>query len=1144
MASEQTILQTCLRSVLRRWRLMLVLRGFSVLAIAGVALFLCGVTALHFLEPGGWVRVLFLAAAAGCLGWLACRYLLVPLRRTPTDLQVARYIEERHPVLNDALVSAVEYGHERLRRPQKVLMDQLLEHVADYAQQIDFKKTVDRKRHFTLQAAATGATLVLAGLIFLEPGYFGRSALRLVSWTYPEPAAPGGLRVEPGDTWVRRGESLAVTAVLGNGLTTDPRLFVKFGQDEAWSTLDLYATDGERTYSNRIQEVGEDARYYVAVTGTRSREFHVAAIDPPYVDRIDVGYVFPAYTQLAPKTEEDRGDITALVDTRVTLRITASKAVRSAELRFSDGQALELDATGKDLEGAFVVREDLSYSIHLLDAEGFANDDPVEYYVRALQDRAPRVTILEPKRDTRVSPVDEVTIRAEAVDDFGLSTFSLNYAVNGGEEVLVDLGALQGASNGTVWEGEHVVYLEELSVQPGDFVAYYAAAGDRRSEGGTSATDIYFIEITPFDATYRQSEGGSGGGGGGGAGNDVMQTRQLSRKQKEIISATWRVKRTLSSDPGSQVAEDLEAIAAVQDGLRDQADEALAFMRFMVGLSRETMEMVETLEQALDPMTAASEALRDGSVDDALAQERKALMYLTRLDALMRDFNVARGRGRAGRAPLDRSDTSELELDDERNRYEVPDQPTLDRQQERSIDEQHQRVQDLARRQQQLNNQIRELAEAEDQDRREAERRRELDRLTREQRELREETEEIARSLSRNRDNPDGRTPRSGSSGPMLEQADQDLRDGSEAMGETIEQLRRNQLRPAVEGGAQTARHLADASMRLQRAQGASLERLAREAVKQADQLAVRQEQLERNVNALKDEKDGGFEGIINRLDAIESRRGGTDQASTAQRLDRFVRNRLRGVEAAKDEIRAELERLEKDLEHLSRNASRAQSETAAAADRAIEMIGDGRLKEQIDQSRRLLRRDTLDQSARRETEISDALDRLAEQVRTARDRLITRDMDHLTRTQDSAREAMSEWQDLQRRLFRLNRGIPNSETLDRISRDYERQLQRLRELSGQVPQMSRETGRLQNDLDRARSLGNEPWKIDRGQWNELHLNLARSLGDFYDGLRAEVRNMRRSERLYLAREEDVPPGYRDLVNDYFEKLSKTGDRN
>ena len=552
--------------------------------------------------------------------------------------------------------------------------------------------------------------------------------------------------------------------------------------------------------------------------------------------------------------------------------------------------------------------------------------------------------------------------------------------------------------------------------------------------------------------------------------------------------------------------------------------------------------MVESLELVQTPMAAASEALRSGAVDEALAHEREALMYLTRLDAQMREFTVTQSRGRSGRTPLDLSDTSELELDDERNRYEVPDQPALEREREQSIDEHQQRVQDLARRQQRVNERIRQLAA--DEDRQEAERRRELDRLTRTQRDLRAETEEIARSLSGARNPSDGRGAQSGAQRPMLDQADRDLRESSELMGESIEQLRRDRLQTAAAGGAEAARHLSDASSQLQRAQGASLERLAREAVKQADQLAVRQEQLERNVNALKEEGEGGFEGILNRLDAIESRRGGLDESSKERRLDRFLRDRMRGLEEAKEEIRSDLERLEQDLEFLARSSSRVQPETAAAADRAVEMIDEERLSEQIERSKRLLNRNSLDQAARTETEISATVDRLAEMVRTARDKLITQDMDHLASTQDSAREAMSDWQELQRRLYRLNRGIPNAETLDQISRDYQRQLQRLQDLSGQVPQMSRESRQLQDDLDRALALGDEPWKIDRGAWNELHLNMARSLVDYYDGLRAEVRDMRRRERLYLAREEDVPPGYRDLVNDYFENLSRNGNRN
>jgi len=367
MASELPILQACLRRVLLRWRLMLILRGLSVLAITGAILIILCLSAVHYLDPGSSVNFLLVAAALGGLVYLAYRHLFVPLRRTPSDLQVARYIEERHPDLNDALVSAVEYGDVRLRGPQKALLDQLLSRVSEFAEQIDFKRVVDRKRNYRLQAAAAAAALVLTALIVQDPGWFGSSVLRLVSWTGTGPASPGGIRVEPGDTRVRRGDSQAVTAILGRGLSMDPRLFVRFTRDEDWSVLDLHAADEEGTFTSSIHGIDEDGRYYVAVTGNRSKEFYITVFDPPFVERIDARYDFPAYTGLVPKLEEDRGDITAPVDTRIVLRITASKAISSAELRFSDGRSDDLAAAGKELEGTFVVREDLSYTIHLED---------------------------------------------------------------------------------------------------------------------------------------------------------------------------------------------------------------------------------------------------------------------------------------------------------------------------------------------------------------------------------------------------------------------------------------------------------------------------------------------------------------------------------------------------------------------------------------------------------------------------------------------------------------------------------------------------------------------------------------------------------------------------------------------------------
>ena len=43
----------------------------------------------------------------------------------------------------------------------------------------------------------------------------------------------------------------------------------------------------------------------------RSADYTVTALFPPRVTRIDLIYAYPAFTGLAPRTEEDGGDIYA-----------------------------------------------------------------------------------------------------------------------------------------------------------------------------------------------------------------------------------------------------------------------------------------------------------------------------------------------------------------------------------------------------------------------------------------------------------------------------------------------------------------------------------------------------------------------------------------------------------------------------------------------------------------------------------------------------------------------------------------------------------------------------------------------------------------------------------------------------------------
>ena len=234
-----------------------------------------------------------------------------------------------------------------------------------------------------------------------------------------------------------------------------------------------------------------------------------------------------------------------------------------------------------------------------------------DYFIEAMKDNPPEVTITRPGRDFRASPVEEVTVAVQAKDDFGLKNVELHYTVNGGAEKTVSLLQAKGAKESN---GSTIISLEDFKVEPGDVVSLYATANDART---TAKTDIFFIEAQPFERNYTQSQQ-EGGGGGGGGGDDGNQQNQISQRQKEIITATWNQQK--GTGARGTDAENAAFLSSVQSKLREQAASLAQRMK-----SRELDEagdsfksFVADMEQAVAAMQPAADKLKAAKWQDAL----------------------------------------------------------------------------------------------------------------------------------------------------------------------------------------------------------------------------------------------------------------------------------------------------------------------------------------------------------------------------------------------------------------------------------------------------------------------------------------------------------------------------------------------
>ncbi|MCA1651003.1 MAG: hypothetical protein LC753_12225, partial [Acidobacteria bacterium] len=454
------------------------------------------------------------------------------------------------------------------------------------------------------------------------------------------------------------------------------------------------------------------------------------------MNRIDVRYRYPAFTGLPPRDQKDAGDIYAPAGTQVRLEIHTSKVVSAGSLALRRGRGLGLRGTGTQvLEADLVLSADDSYRVQLTDGDGLHSSHDTEYFIRVMDDRPPDVRILRPSADQHITPLEEVSIEARADDDYGIAAFELVYSAAGGPERTVPFTRTSGTDVARV--GSHMLAAEALSVQPGDVIAYYARARDvsRGKRSTETKSDIFFLEVKPFNEEFVSAQSQAQGGAG-------AQVEALIAAQKEIINATWNLERR--SAAGRSPA-DVQSVAQAQAELKARVEQMTLRGRGRApgGLPQQVApsrpqpapSRQAGVAAAIDAMTRALKELEGERTRDAIPHEMAALRGLLQAQAEVRRTQVtqqqgAAGNGGAGRQGQDLSALFDRELQrQQRTNYEMRSQieERLDAQKSDSALD---RIRDLARRQEELSRQQRELADA---GASAEELRRRLEKLTREQ---------------------------------------------------------------------------------------------------------------------------------------------------------------------------------------------------------------------------------------------------------------------------------------------------------------------------------------------------------------------------------------------------------------------------
>ena len=955
-ANRQSEVLRMVRRIRQRWRMRIAVRGAAVVLGVGLAAFLVSVYGLELFRFSASSVVSFRTMLWVVMAGLTARFLVWPVMRRVSDEQAALYLEENEPSLEAAVLAAIETGAVG-SIASAALEEQLVESALHRARNVDFGRRVEQKGLYRASGALAGIVFASLALLLLGPAQLRHGASALLFPTRDAGTVnPYSILVEPGDVTIARNSDQMITAQLEGFENEDVQVFFKSESSEAFDRLSMLP-DGGDGFELLLLSVDDNTEYFVESAGIRSATHRIEVADLPYVDRLELEYRFPSYTGLPPRTVEVGGDIAALKGTTVRLRVFPTMLTPGGRL-LVDSQPVELVDEGDGTwTSSLTVQTDGYYQIELARSDGALVPASPQYTIDVLTDQPPSVSFSKPGRDTRASPIEELFLEAKADDDFGIAELLLIYSANGGPEDTVRM--FDGRPAPEVTAG-HTLFLEEFGLEPGDLVSYYAEVNDnnRGAESRTVTSDIYFVQIRPFRIDYRQGEQAGGGGGGGGGGGPADEG--LSELQKEVVAATFNMMRDREVYGEEEFQENLVSVRLAQSRVREQVEGLLQRM-LSRGMASDPQfqRIAELLPKAVNEMKAAEVSLDAGEPKSALPPEQRALQNLQKAEetyeAVVSQGGQGGGGGGGGASADDLADLFELELDKLKNQYETVQRGERQEAAEQ-LDETLERLKELARRQQQ---------EAERQRRAAAQQGGAGGSASRSQRELADETEEAARQLER----------------LAREINDQQLMEAAREIRDAADDMRRSAASSGSSSGSADASsaldRLEEARRRLERDRVSRLREDTEEAVQRAQDLADEQREIQdqmarlgedgqdirESARRLFERKEAMAEELADLESQIDrlSRDARSDQQATADRL-------VEAAESIRDNKLKERVRYSRGLigtrdqdytSEFEAETTRAIDELQEHLEEAVDAVGDSpedRRAEALDRARDLTR--------------------------------------------------------------------------------------------------------------------------------------------------------------------------------------------
>ncbi|MHB2025355.1 MAG: hypothetical protein ACYCPQ_01755 [Elusimicrobiota bacterium] len=311
----------------------------------------------------------------------------------------------------------------------------------------------------------------LEAFLNISPGdaslAWGKSALISVSWLGASPIARApedlGLRIKNGGIWRR----------------------------SPWDQVMLSSA------IFKAENLTAPLEYKISWRDEKSRSYRIVPVSVPIWRSLEINVRGPGQNETIPL--DGAHELDFLSGSRITILGKPSTPLSRAGVIFSSGvRDVAMAREGELYRSSFLLKHDEDISFNLRSVNGRQDADPPHYFIKALADHPPNISLISPAAPVTASPGDVIPLSYSADDDGGLSKISI--VIERAGSPATEIAIREFALDPKAYWGDYEWNIAELGLGRFDF---FIKAYDNAQPPHTAATSAVILDIADWSGLRR-----------------------------------------------------------------------------------------------------------------------------------------------------------------------------------------------------------------------------------------------------------------------------------------------------------------------------------------------------------------------------------------------------------------------------------------------------------------------------------------------------------------------------------------------------------------------------------------------------------------------------------------------------------------